>query len=64
MADWVVGKSDFNENQVVSPDLDLNFGFVKTVVMKKRFSTVCIRELTKSAQSIIGPSTEIIKKIR
>ena len=23
---WVVGKSDFNENPVVSPDLDLDFG--------------------------------------
>ena len=25
-AGWVVGKSDFNENPVVSPDLDLDFG--------------------------------------
>ena len=29
---WVVGKSDFNENPVVSPDLDFDFdlGFVNT----------------------------------
>ena len=26
MAGWVVGKSDFNENPVVSLDLDLDFG--------------------------------------
>ena len=25
-AGWVVGKSDFNENPVVSLDLDLDFG--------------------------------------
>ena len=23
---WVVGKSDFNENPIVSPDLDMDFG--------------------------------------
>ena len=23
---WVIGKSDFNESPVVSPDLDLDFG--------------------------------------
>ena len=26
MGGWLVGKSDFNENPVVSPDLDLDFG--------------------------------------
>ena len=26
LAGWVVGKADFNENPVVSPDLDLDFG--------------------------------------
>ena len=26
VAGWVVGKSDFNENPVVSLDLDLDFG--------------------------------------
>ena len=26
LAGWVVGKSDFNENPVVSLDLDLDFG--------------------------------------
>ena len=26
VAGWLVGKSDFNENPVVSPDLDLDFG--------------------------------------
>ena len=30
MAGWVVGKSDFNENPVVSLDLDFDLGFVKT----------------------------------
>ena len=32
VAGWVVGKSDFNENPVVSLDLDLDFdlGFVKS----------------------------------
>ena len=27
---WVVGKSDFNENPVVSLDLDLDLGFVNS----------------------------------
>ena len=27
-AGWLVGKSDFNENPVVSPYLDLDLGFV------------------------------------
>ena len=33
-ADWLVEKSDFYENLVVSPDLNLDFdlGFVKTPV--------------------------------
>ena len=28
VAGWVVGKSEFNENPVVSLDLDLDLGFV------------------------------------
>ena len=28
MGGWLVGKSDFNENPVVSPDLDFDLGFV------------------------------------
>ena len=30
VAGWVVGKSDFNENPVVSADLDFDLGFVNT----------------------------------
>ena len=39
LAGWVVGKSDFNENPVVSPDLDLDFdlGFVNIYVYKAIF---------------------------
>ena len=34
MAGWVVGKSDFNENPVVSLDLDLDFGLQLSVCQK------------------------------
>ena len=30
---WLVGKSDFNENPVVSPDLDLDFGLRLIVIL-------------------------------
>ena len=30
LAGWVVGNSDFNENPVVSLDLDFDLGFVNT----------------------------------
>ena len=33
-AGWVVGKSDFNENPVVSLDLDLDFGLRLRVCQK------------------------------
>ena len=42
MVGWVVGKSDFNENQVVSLDLDLDFGLRLKVcqqILKKFFMT-------------------------
>ena len=32
----MVGKSDFDENPVVSTDLDFDFGFVKTVGHEKK----------------------------
>ena len=35
MAGWVVGKSDFNENPVVSLDLDLDFGLRLRVCQKR-----------------------------
>ena len=31
---WVVGKSDFNENPVVSLDLDFDLGFVNKMFQK------------------------------
>ena len=34
MFGWVVGKSDFNENPVVSPGLDLDLGFVNSDLEK------------------------------
>ena len=36
MAGWVVGKSDFNENLVVSLDLDLVFGLQLRVCQQKK----------------------------
>ena len=40
VAGWlgVVGKSDFNENPVVSLDLDFDLGFVKTAIRFENFS--------------------------
>ena len=35
MAGWVVGISDFNENPVVSLDLDLDFGLRLRVCQKR-----------------------------
>ena len=35
LAGWVVGKSDFNENPVVSLDLDLDFGLQLRVCQKE-----------------------------
>ena len=38
LAGWVVGKSDFNENPVVSLDLDLDFGLRLRVCQKEKTS--------------------------
>ena len=44
-AGWVVGKSDFNENPVVSPDLDLDFGLRLMVCQKFKASEMQRRPL-------------------
>ena len=36
---WLVGESDFNENPVVSLDLDLDFGFVKNLLLTNQLTT-------------------------
>ena len=36
MGGWLVGKSDFNESPVVSPDLDLDFGLLLRVCQKQK----------------------------
>ena len=42
-AGWVVGKSDFNENPVVSLDLDLDFGLRLRVCQKQETSNLVTR---------------------
>ena len=49
---WVVGKSDFNENPVVSLDLDLDFGLRLRVCQKRHVRIIPFRE--KSVVSEAG----------
>ena len=41
VAGWQVGKSDFNESPVVSPDLDLDFG-LRLRVCQKHFTSILL----------------------
>ena len=49
---WLVGKSDFNENPVISPDLDLDFGlrqkfnYCQIFTMLMQTFTMCLQPYT------------------
>ena len=56
MAGWLVGKSDFNENPVVSLDLDLDFGLRLRVCQYAAEINCCVgfEMLTTVAVGSIG----------
>ena len=51
-AGWVVGKSDFNENPVVSLDLDLDFGLRLRVCQNNKWKPFIVQSLEDSKKKI------------